>query len=125
MKSIYKHKVVRIPIYTGNLFILLTNNPEKLPEEAQDSSIDLHAMSFMNEHKKRVAFYVVYNFWGVSKIYHGVIAHEIRHCVDTIANYHGLETTNINEHLTYLTGWITDEVYKFILSEGIKIHVKN
>ncbi len=120
-KTHYIKKSIDIPIYTGKLVIILTNESDRLPEHIQDNSIDLHAMSFVNDIKdNRIGFHVVFNFWGISKVYHGVIAHEIRHCVDLITEYHGIEMTKINEPAAYLTGWVADQVYLMLKENKLK-----
>lgn len=125
-KKHYIKKAINIPIYTGKLVIILTNQDEKLPVQTQINSLELYAMSFTNDiDDNRVGFHVVFNAWGMNRINHGVIAHEICHCVDSVMDYHFIESTKINEPRAYITGWITERIYSFLRKKRIKIHYKH
>ena len=121
----YLRKKIKIPIYTGRLVIIITNKDSKLPTHIQDNYTELYAMSYMDDiEHNRVGFHIVLNPKAISKITNGIIAHEISHCIDTIMDYHNIDATKINEPRSYLTGWITDQIYHFMKQNKIKIHFK-
>ena len=126
VKKQYYRKKVPIPIYTGNLVLVFTNQSNKLPIEMQDLGDDLFACSFHGEKQfkpiGKTRFNIYINFWYFTHITHGDIAHEVVHTIDTIAKYHGIKRSKVNEPVAYLAGWITNEIYKFIKECKLKVY---
>ncbi len=123
-----KHFYVRsinIPIYKGRLIIILTNDSKMLNShvpEFENVKEEVYAHTFYTSWDESQAFVIALNFKHKVKITHGIIWHEVLHVVNYIANYVGIEhDVNNDEPMAYLGTWITDEVYKFINKQNIKI----
>lgn len=124
-KKHYFRKKISIPIYTGSLVLLFTNQSSKLPLDLQDANEDLFAISFIGDKQfvpvGKKKFSMCFNFWYYSPITHGDIAHEVSHIVDEFAKYHGIKRAKVNEPVAYLAGWFTNEVYKFVKECKLKV----
>ena len=121
MKNKKQHffkKKLQIPVYTGKLGFVFTNKLSKYP----DFEDDLYACSLYKGERRHITFYIYINFWGLNIIDHGTIAHEVSHTTDNIMNYHHIIKSEIDESSAYLTGWITNEIYKFIKECNLKVH---
>lgn len=117
----YKKKI-DIPVYTGKLVLIFTNVINYLPDELGERD-HFNACSFFkhNERTKYLEFFIMVNFWNISPIKHGIIAHEVRHAADNIMKYHNIEKQDVDESAAYITGWVTDQVYKFMKKCNISI----
>jgi hypothetical protein len=103
-------KKVKIPIYFGTLVIIFTDSIEeaatqydlKLKEDEHDA--------FAWEDEKTDEYIV-----AIKNNKFSVIAHETVHIVNYIFKRRGIILdVNNDEPQAYLTGWIVNEIYKFL-----------
>lgn len=110
-----RQKTIKIPIYYSTLTIILVENLSVLQKryktlDSFDGLADFGAVTFKDTNKYR--HYVV----GFTDADHlSNIAHEIVH----IKNHIYLDSamvldTHNDEPEAYLTGWLFDEIYKFL-----------
>lgn len=125
MTEKYFHKkIIEVPLYKGKLVIVITNDSDKLNKIVSDHDVDseIYAHSFYGGLNGHQAFVMALNFnHSFSKITHGTITHEAIHIAHYIADYRGFIADFENdEPITYLAGWIANEVYKFIDKHNFK-----
>ncbi len=127
MSKFYKIKTVIIPIYTGCLDLIITNDVKKLNKRSgffNDDFVFAHALSYpikgvhydsivINLHHKNCY------------IRHSHIAHEALHVTHFIMERHGIEQDfNNPEPENYLMGWVIDEFYRFIKDLKLEKRIK-
>ena len=110
----------RVPIYRCKLSIHLCDRIDvcyaKVHKEPIDNKMEgYEGLSSSDEGK----FYLYFRPKMVS---HWVIAHEVTHVTNDIMRYvgHGL-VGDMDEPHAYLSGYITDRIYKFLNKRGIVI----
>lgn len=122
-KKYFNTTSITIPIYGGKLVIIFTSDAiavKKIIPSFEDEEVFAHAV--YENWKGYEGYIMVLNFEHNKAITHGVIWHEIFHTVNFIAQTRGIDLDVENdEPLAYLGMWITDEVYKFINKQNIKI----
>lgn len=117
MKNMKKKNV---PIYRGQLMLIVDNDPEKIRKHIPSfnrTKESLYAHTWMFGHGKdgRQTFCIILNFNASRPIYPGVIAHEVEHVKNMIFAERGAETNpNDDETQAYLVEWITDEIYAWL-----------
>lgn len=104
-------KTVKIPIYFGNLIIMLEDNWDRVNSKyGFKLNEGYDACAFMNTRSNGVTDFIMV-FIGTPN--HTQIAHETVHIVNYILNSRGVVLDPVNdEPQAYLTGWVTNEVYK-------------
>lgn len=120
MKKYLYRKDKPIPLYRGALVIVLTNSKKKLKNHLNDfGKGGIYAHSILSSYKGRQGFFLILNMHNkYRKIKHGIITHEAIHIAHFIADLRGIKPDHNNdEPITYLSEWITDQVYKFIKSK--------
>lgn len=105
-----KSKIVPIPIYFGKLIIVKTDNFKEVNKvyktKAKNKLYDAVVFETIKEGHHVVAIKVVN--WSV-------IAHETVHLVNNIFLECGIQLDRVNdEPQAYLTGWIINEIDKFL-----------
>jgi hypothetical protein len=106
-----KSKTINIPIYCGKLTIIYDEDLLSVQKKYKTSSLeDFGAVTF--KHKSGYRHYVV----AFSDREHlSNIAHEIVHIKNYIFLDCAMELDRYNdEPEAYLTGWLFDEIYKFL-----------
>ena len=126
-KEYLTKKIINIPIYEGKLIFVLSNSRELLRKKLNlhiPEDDGLYAWAFDGYYKTENAHFIVLNpDFPYKQITHGVIAHECLHVANYIANYKGIKLDpNNDEPMTYLIGWITDQIYKFLKINKVKIY---
>lgn len=105
-----KSKEVPIPIYFGKLIIILTNDWKEV-DRAYNTKIDENLYDAVVFEIKDKDEYIV----AIKKIKWSVIAHEVVHIVNAIFLSCGVELDRHNdEPQAYLTGWLINEIDKFL-----------
>ena len=125
----YLHlKEIEIPLYKGKLIIVASNSlkmvKEEFPKFSEDNEDErpLYAHSLLTPYGIFEAYVLILNFDSkLSKITHGVIAHESFHIGNFIGSDRGFISYGNEEPLAYLIEWITNEVYLFMEEKRIKI----
>lgn len=113
-------KTIGIPIYDGYINIVLADDINEAIEHYGLGEKDCSCAFVMPDRKTKGIYWVVF---GLKKLSHNTIAHEIVHLVNLIFLDRGIKPDLKNdEPQAYLTGWLTDKMYKFI---GAKIDLKN
>jgi len=108
-------KRIPIPIYFGQLQIVITDNfteaSKKMKVDHGDVDPDsVGAFVNVSSHGNGLDFFTVFFKPDAS---HGLIAHEVVHLVNGIYSERHMELDKQNdEPQAYLTGWITDQIYK-------------
>lgn len=111
-----RKKIIKVPIYFGDLVMLQTNKFEKVNKSynsnfTKDDNKIYDAVVFKDS-KKHINQYVV--VFRKNPDY-TVIAHETVHLVNAIFKDHGIELDLDNdEPQAYLTGWIFNKIDKFL-----------
>ena len=125
----YLHlKEMEIPLYKGSFLVVLSNSlnlvKDKFPKFSEDEEEEkpLYAHSLLTPYDEFEAFALILNFdSALSKITHGVIAHEAFHIASFIGNNRGFSSYGSEEPLAYLIEWITNEVYSYMKEKEHKI----
>lgn len=114
MKKGTRSKSIKIPLYTGKLIIIQTDDLEKV-NIMFDTMFKTHgydAITFMDEEKNGFTNYVV-AFQGKPSA--STIGHESMHVLTYIYKEHGIRLSiNNDEPQAYLIGWIIGELHKFL-----------
>lgn len=117
-----RSKIVKIPLYPGNLCIIDAEKSGELKKFGIDIMFEpneeLFAHTIGHQFKGKVCNYIVLNTKHSERITPGIIAHESLHVVSNIFNHIGnrFEPTN-DEDAAYLISWIVNEVHSFIYGE--------
>lgn len=111
-----RKKIIKVPIYFGNLVMLQTNKFEKVNKNYNSDFIkednDIYDAVVFKNTKKHINQYIVVFRKNTN---YAVIAHETVHLVNTIFKDHGVELDLDNdEPQAYLTGWIFNKIDKFL-----------
>ncbi len=117
MKAYLKITHFKVPLYGGNLVIILTNSTKKIKKYIPNfEDNDIYAHSYYHTFKNKQGFFVILNFNNkYRKMDHGTITHEAIHNSHFILQCIGGKSDfNDDEPEAYLAEWITDKVYKYI-----------
>ena len=124
MKLHYYIKGKDIPIYKGKLYIVASNDYEKvctlIPNFEEISKGELYGHTLLMNYKGVESIFIVLNFdHEFEKMTYGDIIHEIRHACDLLAQRRGLDTTPQNtENNAYIEGWIANTVFLELIRWG-------
>ena len=107
-----RKKVIKIPIYFGNLVMLQTNKFQKVNKSYNSNFTkednDIYDAVVFKDSKKHINQYVIVVRKNPS---YSVIAHETVHLVNAIFKDHGIELSLDNdEPQAYLTGWLFEKI---------------
>lgn len=105
-----KKKILNIPIYNSKLTIIYDKDLSYVEQKYKTKSLkDYGAVTLKDESKYR--HYVV----GFEYNTGSIIAHEIVHIINYIYLDCGIELDRVNDESTaYLTGWLFEEINKFL-----------
>lgn len=105
-----KKKTIDIPIYCSKLTIILDTDLSYAEKKYKKKSLkDFGAVTFKDKSKYR-NYVVAFEYSSGS-----IIAHEIVHIINYIYIDCGIKLDRKNdEHQAYLTGWLFDEIDKFL-----------
>lgn len=108
------HKAfIKVPIYDTTLLVILTNSLEGIQEIFPETEDPVYAFVQTASIKNKGVICLVLDFDSDYKITHGVVAHESLHASHSILENAGIVADFHNDEAdAYLTGWITDKVYK-------------
>jgi hypothetical protein len=124
MKLHYYIKGKDVPIYKGKLYIVASNDYEKveklIPGFDKWSNGELYAHTFLVNHKGVESIFIVLNFdHEYEKMTYGVIVHELRHAADLLAKQRDLNTGFENtENNAYLMEWMANTVFLELIRWG-------
>ena len=124
MRMYYHIKGKDIPIYKGKLYIVASNDYEKvctlIPNFEEISKGELYGHTLLMNYKGVESIFIVLNFdHEFEKMTYGDIIHEIRHACDLLAQRRGLDTTPQNtENNAYIEGWIANTVFLELIRWG-------
>lgn len=105
-----KEKTIDIPIYFGKLTIIITDSWSKV-NLLYNTKIDSKLYDAVVFEIKDNDEYIV----AIKKVEWSIIAHEVVHIVNAIFLKCGIELDRHNdEPQAYLTGWIINEIDKFL-----------
>ena len=105
-----KSKTIDIPIYFGKLTIIKTDDFKEVNKIYKTKAKNKLYDAFVFEIKKNDECVV-----AIKRVNWSIIAHEIVHIVNAIFLKRGIELDRINdEPQAYLTGWIVNEIDKFL-----------
>jgi|LSQX01.1.fsa_nt_gb hypothetical protein len=120
----YYIKGREIPIYKGKLYVVVSNDHDKveqlIPDFSKWSDGELYAHAFLMQYKGCESVFIVLNFdHPFERMTYGTIVHETRHAADLLANGRGLNTATDNtESNAYIQGWIADTVFMELVRWG-------
>lgn len=109
---------IDIPIYSGYLRIIVCNDfvkaAKKLSIDDEGYDLSMFGAFVCTTYDKYKNPY--YNVFMNADIESGLIAHEVVHLVSQIfeSKHISLNLQNDDEPFAYLTGWVTNEIYKAI-----------
>lgn len=115
----YREFVIEIPIYKGNLIIMLTNDTSEVIARIMewDDDKEIFAHSIYTDWEGTSGYVVLLNFHHDVPITPGVIAHEAFHITEFILQTKGLPLTEgSSEAYAYLIEWVTNQIYSCIKS---------
>jgi len=105
-----KSKTINIPIYFGKLTIITTDDLEEVNK--------IYNTKAKNELYDAVMFEIVDNdeyIIAIKKVEWSIISHEVVHIVNAIFLNCGIQLDrNNDEPQAYLTGWIINEIDKYL-----------
>jgi hypothetical protein len=113
-------KKTEIPLYGGVLYVILTNDQERLNKFVSFDEEELYAWAWDQPFRGSLSWFIVLNFdHPTTKVTHGTIGHEAEHSVLSIAEKFGIIPNSENsEPLAYLQEWVENQVYKEIEKRG-------
>lgn len=114
-------KTVPIPVYFGNLIIIVTDDFKKVNKvyktKAKNKLYDAVVFESLKGNKFIVAIKVVE--WSI-------IAHEVVHLVNDLFLKRGILLDRVNdEPQAYMTGWVTKEIETFLKEISDEINGTN
>ena len=126
MDSYLHKKVVKVPLYSGKLIILLSNDCDLVGKYLPDFNKIVYAHACKENYNGAQGYYCVLNFdYSGQTLDHGTIAHEATHLAMYVCEYVGIEMDQDNpEPLTYLVVWFTNEIYRFAAKHGFTPEIK-
>ena len=105
-----KLKTIKIPIYCGKLTIIIDKDLSYVEKKYKTGSLNNFGAVTLKDESKYRNYIVAFEYSTGS-----IIAHEIVHIINYIYLDCGIELDRINdENQAYLTGWLFDEIEKFI-----------
>ena len=109
-------KIIKVPIYIGDLLMLQTNKFEKVNKSYNSNFTKednkMYDAVVFKDSKKHINQYIVVLRKDAN---YAVIAHETVHLVNVIFKDHGIKLDLDNdEPQAYLTGWLFDQIYNFL-----------
>lgn len=108
-----KKKKIKIPIYFGNLIVILTDDLNNIGYKGviPDMS-DCYAYCFKENSNGFTDYYIVLDIENVKP---SIIAHEALHCVGEIFEDRGIKMDiNNDEPQCYLLGWVVKQCHEFL-----------
>ena len=124
MKLHYYIKGKDIPIYKGKLYIVASNDYEKVctlvPNFEEVGKGELYGHTLLMNYKGEESIFIVLNFdHEYEKMTYGVIVHELRHAADILAKQRDLNTGFENtENNAYLMEWMANTVFTELIRWG-------
>lgn len=123
-------KLFKIPVYDSNICFIRYNNDISYNEvliylESINVNIDdyktddyknAYGFTFKEKSKLGVIHFIIINGCEeYSEYYKNTLTHEIFHLISHICKHHGIEMypDSDNEHIAYLTGYLSDILLKF------------
>lgn len=105
-----KQQTINIPIYRAKLTMIFDYDLSFVEKKYKTKSLkNFGAVTLKDESKDR-NYVVAFEYSDGS-----IIAHEIVHIINYIFLDCGIELDRVNdENQAYLTGWLFDEIYKFL-----------
>ena len=116
----YKEINTEIPIYKGQLVIVLCDNSTEFKERYSNfPHNEIFAHSFGREFKGEEGYFILLNTNSkYAKITQGVIAHEALHIVNILFEQRGVSYQLDNdEHACYMLQWVVDEINNYLNKE--------
>jgi hypothetical protein len=103
-------KTIDIPIYRGKLTMIFDKDLSYVEKKYKTSSLNNFGAVTLKDESKHRQYVVAFEYSDGS-----IIAHEVVHIVNYIFLDCGIELDRINdENQAYLTGWLFDEIDKFL-----------
>lgn len=103
-------KTINIPIYRGKLTIIFDKDLSYVEKKYKTSSLNNFGAVTLKDESKYRNYVVAFEYFDGS-----IIAHEIVHIINYIFLDCGIELDRVNdENQAYLTGWLFDEIDKFL-----------
>lgn len=119
-------KSVKIPLYGGKFIMMFSDKSIMVGDHYDDLGLEKrinfgHSL-MVNDGMSR-GFLICFNLGNkFKKVSHGDIAHEVFHACASVLDFAGCKMNGGSEEAySYLLGWMTDEVYKVIKKNKIKI----
>lgn len=137
-----KIKKTSIPIYGGDLALILTDDVDELRKYLPDHHIEPeciygHAVmhggrgikgKISGKRWSRQTYSIILNFnHDTSRVTHGTIIHEVEHVKNMLFSARDIETNpDDDETQAYFMEWVTNQIYLWLdkLDMVDKIHVK-
>jgi hypothetical protein len=113
-------KIVKVPIYYGNLIIIFSNDNDKVEKTVNCNKGAIGYLYAFTFHgfvcRGAESWAVCYNFWTETPISIGTITHEAIHAAHRILHAREIEPDFVNDEAeAYLAGWIADQVQEFMI----------
>lgn len=120
-----KIQVKNIPIYSGKLIFIDTENTEKfrklIPLFLEGEDVYAHAVR--GDYKGTKSYFIVINSKNGTKLTHNTISHEAFHITSFVMNDAGVVGDYDNDEASaYLIGYIVQQFYNWCKKEKIEIH---
>lgn len=114
-----RSKIIKIPLYPGNLCIIDAEKPSELKKFGLESIFEadevLYGHTIGHKYKGKVCNFIVLNSKHSEGITPGIIAHESLHVVHNVFNHIGNKVELMNdEDAAYFISWIVNEVHSFL-----------
>lgn len=127
-KKYFKIKTKSVPLYKGELVLVVTNHKKKVRKmfpKSFDKGDEPYAHAIEGNYKGHMGYHVVLNFdHSFADMTYGTVSHEAYHITSFIADKVGiLHDPDNDEAMAYLNGWIADQLYCWIDELGFKIEL--
>lgn len=111
----YKEQVFKIPIYFGDLKVIVTNDLQKVGDKYEIGDMN-HFDAVVFDRERNGYLIICMAFKSDVKL--SAVCHETVHAVNRIFHYRGIKPDLLNdEPQAYLSGWVFDTCYKFLNKE--------
>lgn len=115
-------KIIQLPIYTGDLKIIISDDfftaKREFQIDVEDELLKADAVTIPVEHENGYLSYIIM-FKSESSV--GTMAHEAKHLLNMIWEHHSIKLDVHNdEPECYYLEWIMDTIYTFFIESRLK-----
>lgn len=114
---LFRVKKIAVPIYYGHLQVIITDSFKEASDKLgiDHGDIDPESVGAFVTVKENGRGLELFTIMIKEDVGAGLLSHEVVHLVNAIFQRRGIKPDTINdEPQAYLTGWITEQIYKTI-----------